>query len=116
MNIVKTILLSFGIMVPGLALAHAHLEASVPAANSTVPVMPPEITLHFSEAIRVTALSIERDGAKEMQDIKAPAETKAVLKVSAPKLAAGSYVLKWRGLGDDGHIMSGTVRFAVSGK
>lgn len=116
MNIVKKSLLAAAILMPGLAFAHAHLEMSVPSANSTVPEMPPQIMLHFSEATRLTALSIEKEGGKEKQALKVPAETKAVLHVAGPKLGPGVYILSWRGLSDDTHIVNGTVRFTVSGK
>jgi len=102
--------------MPGLSWAHAHLELSVPAVNSIVVTMPAEIVLQFSEATRLTALSIENEGGKVRRDIKVPTETLAVQRVAAPKLLAGVYLLNWRGLSDDSHVVKGTVRFTVSGR
>lgn len=115
MNIFRQSLLVVAVM-PSLALAHAHLQASVPVANSTVAAMPAQITLHFSEATRITAVSIAREGGKEQQDLKVPTEAKAVQLIAAPKLDAGVYLLSWRGLSDDGHVIKGAVRFTVAGK
>jgi methionine-rich copper-binding protein CopC len=116
MNIINKIYLSIAVLIPGLALAHAHLEMSVPAANSTVQVMPAEIMLHFSEATKITALSIAKENGKDKQNLKIPTETKAVQKVAAPKLGPGVYVLDWRGLSDDTHIVKGSVRFTVGAR
>jgi methionine-rich copper-binding protein CopC len=112
----KPLALAGLLLMPALALAHAHLEMSIPAANGTVAAMPAQVMLHFSEAVKMTALSIQMEGSKDKQEIKVPAEAKAVIQVDAPKLGAGVYMLNWRGMSDDGHVMNGTVRFTVSGK
>lgn len=116
MNISRKNLLSAVILFPGLALAHAHLEMSVPAANSTVAAMPAQVMLHFSEATKITAVSITKEGGKDKQQLKVPSEEKAVQMISAPRLEPGVYVIEWRGLSDDTHIVKGTVKFTVSGK
>ena len=103
-------------LLPTLALAHAKLELSVPAADSSMAAMPAQVMLHFNEAVKITALSIEKEGGKDKVDLKAPSAATSMIQAEAPKLAAGVYLLNWRGLGDDGHVMSGTVRFTVTGK
>ena len=32
------------------------------------------------------------------------------------QVAPGSYTIHWRGAGDDGNVVSGTLRFTVAGK
>ena len=103
-------------LVPGLALAHAHMEMSVPAANSTVASMPAQIMLHFSEATKLTAVSVEKADGSGKQELKAGTDAKAMFMIASPKLGAGVYVIKWRGLSDDSHVVNGTVKFTVSGK
>ncbi len=112
---IKHYCLALAFVMPGLALAHAHLETSVPAVNSTVPAMPAEIVLQFSEATRLTALSVEKEGGKDRQDIKAPNETVALQRIAAPKLQPEVCLLTWRGLSDDSHLVKGTIRFTVAG-
>jgi len=99
--------------VAGVAHAHAHLEKSQPASNSTVSVLPKNVVLEFNEAVQVTALTLQMgDGAA--QDLgplpKTPAKE---ITVPMPTVAAGSYIIKWRALGDDNHVMSGKVLFKV---
>ncbi|MEO8306561.1 MAG: copper resistance CopC family protein [Pseudomonadota bacterium] len=115
MKTIRKLLLAAA-LVPGLAMAHAKLEMSVPAAGSSIAAMPAQLMLHFSEAVKMTAMSIEKEGGKDKIDLKVPAAAKSMVQVESPSLGAGAYLLNWRGLSDDGHIMSGTVRFTVTGK
>jgi methionine-rich copper-binding protein CopC len=103
-------------LLPALALAHAKLELSVPAADSSIAAMPAQVMLHFNEAVKITALSIEKEGGKDKVELNVPSAATSMVQAAAPKLEAGVYRLNWRGLGDDGHVMSGTVRFTVTGK
>ena len=108
-------LLSFAAS-PLVALAHTHLEKSIPAANSAGPA-PKQIDLEFSEAAQLTALVLQQDGKKGEQKIgPLPAKAQTHIQIPAPMLSAGKYALKWRALSDDGHVMSGTVHFTVAGK
>lgn len=96
------------------ASAHAHLEKSSPADGSVLASSPPSIVLSFSEAARLTALSIQR-GDEAKQNLK-PLPTTAAREISVPMppLKPGAYSLTWRVLSDDGHMMSGTVHFTVA--
>jgi methionine-rich copper-binding protein CopC len=62
----------------------------------------------------VTALSIQKEGDKE-QAVK-PLPTAASEQVSVPvsALSPGKYVVNWRVVGDDNHVMSGKLHFTVS--
>ncbi|HEX8782224.1 MAG TPA: copper resistance protein CopC, partial [Steroidobacteraceae bacterium] len=42
-----------------------------------------------------------------------PAEVAARITVPLPKLSPGKYTLSWRVVGDDGHIVPGTLHFTV---
>lgn len=115
MNISKS-LLSAAFLFPGLALAHGTMQMSVPAANSTVKAMPEQIMLHFSEPTKITAVSIAREGSKEKQDLKVPSDAKTMQTIAAPKLEPGVYVIDWRGMSGDSHMIKGSVRFTLAGK
>lgn len=96
------------------AQAHAHLEKSTPADGSTLSAAPTAVEMTFSEAARLTALSIQKE-AEPAQAIKAlPATVDRTLRVALPTLAAGSYTLTWRALSQDGHITSGTLHFSIA--
>jgi methionine-rich copper-binding protein CopC len=96
-----------------LAQAHTHLTAAVPAEGSTVQA-PERITLTFSEAARLTALTIRRPGEPEQKLSPLPTTTTRQVTVPTPKLAPGQYTVSWRVLSEDGHVMSGTLHFSVA--
>jgi len=113
----RTFLLSTGMLaVAGVAQADAHLTRSVPADNSVMAHAPSQISLSFSEPIRITSLTLQRDGDKPTRievSAKAPANE---LDIPVTQLGLGAYTLNWNGVGADNHESSGTVHFTISGK
>jgi methionine-rich copper-binding protein CopC len=103
-------LVTFGVT----ANAHAHLQKSSPADNSVITTSPSNLVLNFSEAARLTALSIQKD-EEPKQNLK-PLPTTAAQQISVPlpPLTPGSYSVSWRVLSDDGHVMSGTLHFTLA--
>jgi methionine-rich copper-binding protein CopC len=103
-------LVAFGVT----ADAHAHLQKSSPADNSTITASPANLVLNFSEAARLTALSIQK-GEEPKQDLK-PLPTTAAQQVSIPlpPLTPGTYSVSWRVVSDDGHIVGGALHFTLT--
>lgn len=98
----------------GVAAAHTHLKHSTPAEGSVLTASPPSIVLTFSEAARVTALTLQKDGEAAQKLTPLPSAPAAEVSVPAPKLTAGKYSVAWRVVSDDNHIMSGTLHFTVA--
>ena len=96
------------------ANAHAHLQKSSPADHSTISTSPPNLVLNFSEAARLTALSIQKGDAPK-QDLR-PLPTTAAQQVSIPlpALTPGAYTVSWRVVSDDGHVMGGSLHFTLT--
>ena len=106
---------ALAVLLPGAALAHTHLMRSDPADQAALAQSPRAATLVFAEPVTLTALRIE-SAAGLRQDIKPlPAGAKAELSVALPALQPGHYTLRWRVLSDDGHVVSGQIRFSVGG-
>ena len=102
-------------LVATAVLAHAHLKKAVPADGAVVSTSPSSVVLNFSEPATLTACWIQKgDGPK--QKVTGLATTPAPqISVPVPKLEAGTYVLSWRVVGDDGHVLPGQIHFTVSG-
>ena len=109
-------------LVSGLALAslaatasaHAHLQKASPADGSVVTTSPSRIVLNFSEAARLTAASIQK-GDEPPQSLKPlPAAAVRQISVPLPQLTPGSYSVTWRVVSEDGHVMSGMLRFTLA--
>jgi len=96
------------------ASAHAHLKKAVPADGAVLSSPPASVVLSFSEPATLTACWLQKgDGPKEK--ITGLATTpEQQISVQVPKLEAGSYVLSWRVVGDDGHVLPGQIHFTVS--
>ncbi|MDE1994691.1 MAG: copper homeostasis periplasmic binding protein CopC [Rhizobiaceae bacterium] len=101
----------------GQAFAHAHLKASVPAADSSVQQAPSELDLTFTEA-----LNLKFSGIKVTGPTKAEVKTgtaslmdgDTVLMVPVTdKLTPGTYTVDWHALSTDGHKTDGTYSFTV---
>lgn len=101
--------------VATIAQAHTHLSSSEPADGSVVTSAPTTFVANFSEAAKVTALTISKDGGKE-EKLAAPSGASQRLSAALPKLDPGKYVLAWRVVGDDSHVMSGKVAFTYDPK
>ena len=96
------------------AHAHAHLLEAAPADGSTLQGAPRQLQLVFSEAARLTALSIQEAGEAAPRKLTPlPQQPAARFVIDLPQLAAGSYQVKWRALSDDNHLASGSIRFVV---
>ena len=111
----KVILVLLGIV--GLsalqAQAHTYLSESIPADEAVVNVAPAEIVLGFSEAVRLTAVSIRDGGGAEHALEPLPGETGERFVLGVSDLSPGDYVVSWRAVGADTHIVSGEFRFTV---
>jgi methionine-rich copper-binding protein CopC len=106
---VAAVLLSFATT----AQAHAHLTASVPVEGSTVQA-PEHIVLTFSETASITAMTLQQEGEEAHKVASVPTVAAAQVTIPLPKLAPGTYTLRWRVLGKDGHVVSGALHFSVA--
>lgn len=96
-----------------VAYAHTELSSSTPADAAVVHASPEAITLQFSEPVRLTSLSIE--GVTGKQNLGSlPSSPSAEFSIEAPSLADGSYVVAWRAMSADTHVMTGEFSFTVN--
>ena len=79
-----------------------------------VTAAPAVIAVSFDKPMRVTFIKLTNaDGdafALERTDEMAPVTR---FEATPPALTAGRYTVKWRGLSEDGHAMSGRFSFEV---
>ena len=104
-----------GLLLSAAALAHTHLAKSDPADGSVLTQSPERVSLQFEHAVRVTELSIQK-GDEKSHPLLVPLPEMPDVKISAvaPRLAPGAYLVSWRAVSSDGHVMSGKVRFTVA--
>jgi len=100
--------------IVAVAHAHAHLKMSTPADASVVSVSPPSIVLKFSEAARLTAAWIQKDDGPKQKLTPLPDKPAVEVSMALPALEPGVYVVSWRALSDDGHVVPGQIHFTLS--
>lgn len=120
---VKQLMLAAGILLALGAVAaadvlHFGLSRSVPAADTTV-AKPAEVRLWFTQVAKEGSVSIRVvDAAGNAIEAAAPARDEADGRIYAVAIArplsAGRYTVAWRGIGDDGHVVTGDFGFTVS--
>jgi methionine-rich copper-binding protein CopC len=100
------------------AARHAKVVRTSPAANAVLAASPDHVTLEMSEAVELkgSKLTVAVLGGMPVA-LGAlrhePGTTKTVrADVSAP-LAPGAYIVAWRLMSKDGHVVSGGMQFKV---
>jgi copper resistance protein C len=102
------------LLIPRLALAHAHLLSSTPAANAAVHGPEVAIELRFNSRVdaRHSVLTlVASDGHTEA--LTTDNENGESNLNAHATLKPGSYMLRWQALSTDGHITRGEIPFSV---
>jgi hypothetical protein len=102
------------VLMPRMALAHAHLVSSTPAANAAVHGPSVSIDLNFNSRVDIKGCMIElvmpngqaRKLALDRQSTETSLDAHTILQ-------PGRYTIRWQALSTDGHITRGEVPFSV---
>jgi methionine-rich copper-binding protein CopC len=110
-------LLSIALFSGGSAYAaDAKLVKSTPADGGVSDTPPSAFVLEFSQAVQVHQIFIKKDDGKSKPLGKLPSKEAATVTIPAPSLTAGHYVLEWSVFSDRSRVLSGRIRFTVSGE
>ena len=96
--------------------ADAKLVKSTPADGSVSDTPPSAFVLEFSQAIQVHQIFIKKEDGKSKPLGKLPSKEAATVTIPAPPLTAGHYVLEWSVFANRSRVLSGRIRFTVSGE
>jgi len=102
------------LLLPRVALAHAHLVTSAPAANGTVQGPDVAIDLKYNSRVEVkgSMITLVLPGGGT-QRLTLDRQSNDVNLDAHAHLKAGSYTLRWQALSTDGHITRGEIPFTV---
>ncbi|NWG47235.1 MAG: copper resistance protein CopC [Alphaproteobacteria bacterium] len=112
----KTLFLGLSFLILTVAGAHAHAMVEraniVEGASYTPPPEAFEVT--FIHEVALAAVTIETSLGETVDIGFAPDKAvKASFRVPLPVLAPADYILSWRALAKDGHVMAGKIHFTV---
>lgn len=104
------------LVTPSVADAHAMLLSSDPAAGSTLPSSPRQVRLVFSDALdasldRMTL--VDRTGKRTILQVRGDPHDVHALLAPLETLRPGTYWVAWRVVSADGHVVGGSLVFAV---
>ena len=97
------------------AQAHARLETSIPAAGETLDAFPKELSLTFSEPIKLINAGVVKDETQEAKGF-GPAKVEGKILVIPVTSAqnSGVYIVNYRVVGTaDSHPVGGSLGFTV---
>lgn len=102
------------LLAPRVALAHAMLVSSTPAANATVHAGDTSIELRFNSRVdgaRSMLMLVKPDGSTEKLTLEK--QHGATMLDAHAGLTPGKYAIRWQALAPDGHMTRGEIPFTV---
>lgn len=116
-KIIKPAFLIATLLSPLPVLAHAILVKSQPAKDETVKESPKQINLWFNDAVRseYKALAVIDSSGKRVDnhDVEQSLTDGSNIYATVPKLAPGKYLIRYRVVSEDTHIVTGKFEFTV---
>lgn len=96
------------------AVAHSEKESMTPADGTVLDAVPETIELRFNDGMRLTEVEMTH-AEKQVEALDLGAQSGFVKEFTLPliSMGAGLYQIEWRGLGVDGHPMTGSFAFEV---
>ena len=108
--------LAMTILFSAPAVAHTTIVASNIEKGAELAAAPTVFEFSFGAKVGLAAIELETLSGDAVQlDFEPPRQMRKDFKVSLPHLQAGSFVLKWRAVAKDGHVMRGEIDFTVIG-
>lgn len=104
-------------LLPAAAGAHALLVRSAPARRAVLTHPPERVELWFNERLEpaYSSVSVVTDGSTRVDrgDAIVGPDDPRKLSVTLPALAPGAYLVKFRVLSVDGHVVESSFAFTV---
>ena len=95
------------------ALGHTTVGNVTPKSGSTLQASPANIELEFrSQATLTSVVAVRADKSERRLQFK-PGARPGVFIVLEPKLEPGRNQIKWKGLSQDGHVISGSLIYTI---
>lgn len=110
-NVIQICLIMIGLSVSLPSLAHSVLKASIPSADTTVMTATQSIQLSFNNPITLMKVSVSAGATEIAIDFQRSATAQTEFTIATPALAPARYLVQWKGMGQDGHVMKGEFHF-----
>ena len=128
----KNFLLTILIILPMAANAHSPLSSSSPQDGEILDTPPVEIVMDFKSPAKLIKVELKKSKSNQENGFLGglfdrddgepiPIGEGFLMSMSKrqiipmPSLKVGHYLLSWRAMGEDGHVIKGAVNFKVGG-
>ena len=98
------------------AAAHTTLESSSPANGAKLEQSPPVVEMKFHHPLSLTSVVVVDASKAERKLEFTPHASAAEFKLPNPQLHPGRNEITWKGLSQDGHVVSGSLVFEIKPK
>ena len=129
----RNFLLTMLIILPMAAHAHSPLSSSFPSDGETLDVPPVEIVMDFKASAKLIKVELMESKNKQGNGFlgglfggddgePVPLGKSFLMSMNnrqiipMPSLGEGDYLLSWRAMGEDGHVIRGEITFKVGSK
>ncbi len=126
----KVILILLCLLFPLSALAHSPLSNVSPEDGTKLDDAPSEISMVFKSPAKLIKLELLKEQASAKKSLLGglfgndggevvPLPNAVLMEMSdthvipLPKITGGDYQVKWRAMGEDGHVIKGDFAFTV---
>ncbi len=114
MRILTTILASLMVFAGATALAHSMIKAINISSGDSFAAAPEAFEITFSHKAALADIELETASGEAIETgFESADDMSASFSVSLPTLESGDYLLTWKAVARDGHIMSDTIDFSV---
>jgi methionine-rich copper-binding protein CopC len=101
-------------LTPRPSYAHAQLTASLPATDAVIGTMPPRVLLTFSDPLDPSRIQVDVLGPDKASVIAGPVSVRGnVAQQPVRPGGNGRYVISYRVISADTHVVTGTVTFTL---
>ena len=125
-------LIIFFVLLPFAAFAHSPLATLYPKDGAVLVQAPAEVKMVFKSLVKLIKLEMQKLNSEECGSLLGCLFTSNKSRnitldkhflmtkskqyiIGLPSLDAGNYIVKWRALGEDGHVIKGEFKFKVLG-
>jgi methionine-rich copper-binding protein CopC len=115
-TLVTAVVAAMFIAIPIPAAAHAALATSSPVDGTQLGRMPGAVSITLNEKVRTPAflvLTDERDARVNSDQVQIGSDGKTVISEVPTDADPGDYSMSYRVVSEDGHPVTGTIRFTV---
>ena len=111
----KSIILSICMLFSATTLSFAHsvVSKSDPENGAHLSAAPERIEVSFSKPTRIIKASISHDEKGQEKLVLSTKEPTTKISFTPTPKDAGKYVVKWRALSQDGHVLKGSLEFSI---